>query len=173
MATGNSTLVVNGSLMYVTSHISRDSIQDIQNVVHDTYDDDTVTLAKQLLWEHYSDTANLGKTTARRSKYRCVEDNVDGILKIDEHFSGKTQLPVIFVASNMKNLPEAQRKPEDQTPKSSTENSLESRLEILENHMVTVLMETKRAETVDRQSGNHPRPYSSVIHGDRQPAVKQ
>ena len=76
MATGNSTLVMNGLLMYVTSYISRDTIQDIQNVVHDTYDDDTVTLAKQLLWEHYSDTANLGKNTARRSKYRHVEDIV-------------------------------------------------------------------------------------------------
>ena len=78
MATGNSTLVVNGLLMYVTSYISRDTIQDIQNVVHDTYDDDTVTLAKQLLWEHYSDTANLGKNTAKRSRYRHVEDIVDG-----------------------------------------------------------------------------------------------
>ena len=151
MATGNSTLVVNGLLMYVTSYISRDSIQDIQNVVHDTCDDDTVTLAKQLLWEHYSDTANLGKNTVRRSKYRHVEDIVDGIRKIDEHFSDKTQLPVIFVASDMRNLPE------DQTPKSSTGNSLERHLEILANQMVTVLMETKRAETFDRQSGNQPR----------------
>ena len=40
MATGNSTLVMNGLLMYVTSYISRDSIQNIQNVVHDTYDDE-------------------------------------------------------------------------------------------------------------------------------------
>ena len=134
---------------------------------------DTVTLAKQLLWEHYSDNANLGKNTARRSKYRHVEDIVDGIRKFDEHFSGKTQLPVIFVASDMINLPEARRKPENQTPKSSAGNSLESRLEILENQMVKVLMETKRAETVDRQSGNQPRPYSSVIRGDRQPDVKQ
>ena len=54
MATGNSTLVVNGLLMYVTSCISRDGIQDIQNFVHDTYDDDSVTLAKKLLWEQYS-----------------------------------------------------------------------------------------------------------------------
>ena len=73
----------------------------------------------------------------------------------------------------MRNLPEARRKPEDQTPKSSTGNSLESRLEILENQMVKVLMETKRAETVNRQSGNQQRPYSSVIRGDRQPDVKQ
>ena len=34
-------------------------------------------------------------------------------------------------------------------------------------------METRRAETVARQSGTQPRPYSSVIHGDRQPDVKQ
>ena len=61
MATGNSTLVVNGLLMYVTSYISRDSIQDIQNVVHDTYDDDSVTFGNNVLWKHYSDTANLGK----------------------------------------------------------------------------------------------------------------
>ena len=74
MATGNSTLVVNGLLMYVTSYISRDTIQDIQNVVHDTYDDDTVTLAKQLLWEHYSDTANLGKI--------LYEGQSTGMLKI-------------------------------------------------------------------------------------------
>ena len=73
----------------------------------------------------------------------------------------------------MRNIPEARRKPEDQTPKSSTGNSLESRLEILENQMVKVLMETKRAETVNRQSGNQQRPYSSVIRGDRQPDVKQ
>ena len=39
--------------------------------------------------------------------------------------------------------------------------------------MVTVLMETRRAETVDRQFGIQPRPYSSVIRGDRQPDVKQ
>ena len=50
----------------------------------------------------YSDTANLGKNTARRSKYRHVEDIVDGIRKIDEHFPDKTQLPVIFVASDMR-----------------------------------------------------------------------
>ena len=73
----------------------------------------------------------------------------------------------------MINLPEALRKQEDQTPKSSTGNSLESSLEILENQMVKVLMETRRAETVDRQSGNQPRSYSSVIRGDRQPYVKQ
>ena len=72
----------------------------------------------------------------------------------------------------MRNLPEALRKPEEQTPKSSTGNSLESRLEILENQMVMVLMEIKRAETVDRQSGNQPQPYSTVIRGDRQPDVK-
>ena len=47
MATGNSTLVVNDLRMYVTSYVSRDSIQDIQNVMHDTYDDDSVTLAKK------------------------------------------------------------------------------------------------------------------------------
>ena len=122
------------------------------SIVHDTYDDDTVTLAKQLLWEHYSDTANLGKNTARRSKYKHVEDIVDGIRKIDEHFSDKTQLPVIFVASDMRNLPEARRKPEDQTPKSSTGNSLESRLEILENQMVKVLMEPKeQRRLIDNQ----------------------
>ena len=39
--------------------------------------------------------------------------------------------------------------------------------------MVTVLMETRRAKTVDRQSGKQPRPYSPVICGDRQPDVKQ
>ena len=164
MATGNSTLVVDGLFMYVTSYISRDSIQDIQNVVHDTYDDDTVTLAIHVLWKHYSDTANLGKNTARRSKYRHVEDIVDGIRKIDEHFSDKTQQSVIFVASDMRNLPEARRKPGDQTPISSTGNSLESRLKILENQMLTVIMETRRAETVGRQSGNQPRPYSYVIN---------
>ena len=98
---------------------------------------------------------------------------VDGIHKIDKHISDKTQLPVIFVASDMRNLPEARRKPEDQTPKSSTGNSLESRLMVLENQMVTVLMETRRSETVDKQSGNQHRPYSSVIRGDRQPGVKQ
>ena len=91
-----------------------------------------------------------------RSKYRHVEDIVDGIRKFDDHFSDKTLLPVICVASDMRNLPEARRKPEDQTPKSSTGNSLKSRLKILENQMVTVLMETRRAGTVDRQSGNQP-----------------
>ena len=32
------------------------------------------------------------ENTTRRSKYRHVEDIVDGIRKIDEHFSDKTQL---------------------------------------------------------------------------------
>ena len=36
----------------------------------------------------------LEKNTARRSKYRHVKDIVDGIRKIDEHFSDKIQLPV-------------------------------------------------------------------------------
>ena len=71
MATGNSTLVVNDLLMYVTSYISRDSIQDIQDVVHDNHDDDTVTLAKQLLWEHYNDTANIGKKYCKKVKVQA------------------------------------------------------------------------------------------------------
>ena len=39
-------MVVNGILMYVTSYIIsyRDSIQDIQKVVHDIYGDASVTL---------------------------------------------------------------------------------------------------------------------------------
>ena len=48
--------------------------------MHDTYDDDSGTLQC---------AANLGKNTARRSKYRHVENIVVGIRKIDEHFSDK------------------------------------------------------------------------------------
>ena len=110
---------------------------------------------------------------AGRSKNRHVEDIIDRIRMIDKHLFDKIQLPVIFVASYMRSLPEARRKREDQTQKSSTGNSLERRLKILEYQIVTVLMETRRAQPVDRQSGNQHQPYSSVIRGDRQPDVKK
>ena len=81
MATGNSTLVVNDLLMYMTSYIRRDIIQDIQNVVHDTYDDGSVTLANNLLWEQYSDAANPGKTPQEGQSTGMLKIHVDGIRK--------------------------------------------------------------------------------------------
>ena len=102
MATGNSTLIVNGLLMYVTSYISHDSIQ---NVVHDTYDDDTVTLAKM----YYGNITVILLTLEKILQ----EGQSTGMLKILltvsvrlTNTSDKTQLPVIFVASDMRNLPE-------------------------------------------------------------------
>ena len=61
IATGNPILlVIDRLLIYATSCISCDAPQDIQNVVHDTYNDEAATIAKYMLWVHYCDAAELG-----------------------------------------------------------------------------------------------------------------
>ena len=67
--------------------------------------------------------------------------------------SDKPQLPVIFVARDMRNLPEARRKPEYQTPESSTGNSLVVDIERLSTddryvHSFKVVTYRKQAEMV-------------------------
>ena len=54
------------------------------------YKDESVTTAKVLLWEHYDGAVDFGRDTARRSKSKHVDDIVDGIRKVDEHYSDKT-----------------------------------------------------------------------------------
>ena len=88
----------------VNSNIDRDTTWDIINVIHEA-----VVLAKNILRDHYAEIASLGNNTSRRSKYKQVEDIIDGIVKIDATFSEKEELPVVFVASDMRAI--SQQKP--------------------------------------------------------------
>ena len=163
MASASPTLVIDGLLMYVTSCISCDTPQDIQNVVQDTYNDESVTTAKVLLWEHYDEAVDLGHNTARRSKNKHVEDIVDAIRKVDEHYSDKVSLPVIFVASDTRTLPSVRPQPVEP----AGDAKFESRVKALEDQMALVLMDARRADrnqTVPLQS----RPYSSAVKNNRQ-----
>ena len=135
MASAIPTLVDNGLLMYVNSNISRDTNRDIINVIHDAYNDEAVVLAKNLLWDHYAEIASLGKNTSRRSKYKHVEDIIDAIVKIDATFSDKEELPVVFVASDMRALPAMKMKDLG----SSSERVMENRVKALEEQMITMM----------------------------------
>ena len=169
MATGNPTLVVDGLLMYVSSSISSDTPQDIVNVVHDTYNDEAVVLAKTLLWEHYGEKAKLDKYISRRSKYKHVEDIVDGMRKIDVEFSDVVELPVVFVATDMRTLPNVnvkvttsdslERTLPNVNVKVSTSDSLESRVKLLEEQMALIRMDAVKMN------------YSKVVTSPAIPSV--
>lgn len=161
-------LVIDGLLMYVTSCISCDTPQDIQNVVYDTYNDETVTTAKALLWEHYDEAVDLGRNTARRTKNKHVEDIIGGIRKVDEHYSDKTELPVIFVASDIRTLPAKQSK----TANPDVDVKFESRVKALEDQMALVLMDDRRADHSQTVS-SQPQQYSSAVTRNMQQDISQ
>ena len=64
-----------------------------------------------------------------------MEDIIDAIVKIDATFSDKEELPVVFVASDMRALPAMKMKDLG----SSSEKVMENRVKALEEQMITMM----------------------------------
>ena len=129
--------VVNELLMYVCSKLNSDTVDDVTKAVDDFYGDEAVTDAKEILWTHYGVLAVLGRNVSRRTKYKHVEDIVDALRTVDTTYPDKLQMPTIFVARSMFNLPTISQSPS--TVPSNHSCPLENRVHILESQMVEII----------------------------------
>ena len=134
MSTNAPEYVVNELLMYVCSKLDSDTADDVTKTVDDFYGDEAVNDAKVILWEHYGVLAVLGRNISRRTKCKQVEDIVDALRTVDATYPDKLQMPTIFVARSMFNLPTITQSPS--TVPTNHNCALENRVQILESQMV-------------------------------------
>ena len=134
MSTNAPEYVVNELLMYVCSKLDSDTADDVTKTVDDFYGDEAVNDAKVILWEHYGVLAVLGRNISRRTKCKQVEDIVDALRTVDSTYPDKLQMPTIFVARCMFNLPTITQSPS--TVPTNHNCALENRVQILESQMV-------------------------------------
>lgn len=100
--------VRNELLAYVFDQKDRDHEFDIDRTVSKFYNDDAIKNAKSVLWEHYA--AQLPawqerKKGAQPPKEKNIRDILSGAKTIDEKCSAMEDLPVIFAAVKLCNVP--------------------------------------------------------------------
>ena len=106
------TVLVNEVLAYMFHATQVDHTAKLQRTVLDIYDEPSISTAKLLLWEHYQvnldPSYNTDRNNRGRSKKEKEVDDILGCLKdIEKVFFRNEDLPVVFAAVNLTNLPPA------------------------------------------------------------------
>ena len=102
----------NELLVYAFDAYHRNNADDLGNVILNCYDDVAVRTTKTLIWEKYGHKLSVWKDRRNtvgnptNAKEKEVTNVVMSIRTIDEKFSDVDELPIIFVAIRMKNLPD-------------------------------------------------------------------
>ena len=160
----------NELLAYAFDAYHRNNADDLENVILNFYDDVAVRTAKTLIWEKYGDKLPVWKDRRNtvgnptNAKEKEVNDVMMAIRTIDEKFSDVDELPTIFVAIKMKNLPDRG---------DISELSVRNRLSVLEAQMSELLTDrathaaTARAEratyAATAREGHIPPPVNGTI----------
>ena len=147
MATDGPEYIVNELLMYLGSKLDSDTSSDVTNAIYEFYCDEAVDDAKMVLWESYSIIATLGRNIARRTKYKQVEDIVVAYQAVDSTYPDRSQMPVIFVARSMTNLP--QTKQPTVSVHSKEGCVLENRVTVLETQIAELIKASAMAQSAD------------------------
>ena len=135
------TVLVNEVLAYVFHATQVDHTAKLQRTVLDFYDEPSISTAKQLLWERYHVNLDPSYNTDRNNRGRSkkekeVDDILDGLKDIEKVFSRNEDLPVVFAAVNLTNLP-----PADNVHVNNNHVHMDhdQRLKLLELQMIEVL----------------------------------
>ena len=104
------TVVVNEVLTFIFHRIQSATLDDIRRTLLDFYEDSPISSAKSTLWDGYQIHLNATFNTKRNNRERSkkekeVEDTLSGIRDIEKVFSCNEDLPVLFAATNLENLP--------------------------------------------------------------------
>ena len=104
------TVVVNEVLTFIFHRIQSANLDDIRRTLLDFYEDSAISSAKSTLWDGYQIHLNATFNTKRNNRERSkkekeVEDILSGIRDIEKVFSCNEDLPVLFAATNLENLP--------------------------------------------------------------------
>ncbi len=131
------TLVVDEVLMYVFSKCQSDHNEDLKRNLINFYDDSAMNTAKTLLWEHYSthldQTLNAARNNrGRPKKEKEAEDILSGVKDIESQFPRYVDLPVVFCAVHLDNLPSS-------VVPINPVTEVNQRLNLLELQMIEVL----------------------------------
>ena len=133
--------------MYLGSKLDSDTSSDVTNAIYELYCDEAVNDVKMVLWESYSIIAILGRNIARRTKYKQVEGIVEAFHAVDSTYPDSSQMPDIFVARSMSNLP--QTKQPSVSVHSKEGSVLENRVSVLETQIAELIKASVMAQSVD------------------------
>ena len=135
------TVLVNEVLAYVFHAAQTDHAAKLQRMLFDFYDEPSISTAKLLLGEHYHVNLDPSYNTDRNNRGRAKKekevDDILGCLKdIEKVFSQNEDLPVVFAAVNLTNLPTADN---GHANNNHLNMDYEQRLKLLELQMIEVL----------------------------------
>ena len=135
-------LVINELLSHVFFMYKTEQMQDISDVVDKYYSADAVADAKLTLWQNYGVNGHDARprwedrrqTRGTKSvKDKELTDLLDGVKAIDQMYCDTQELPTIFVAVNLLNVPPCK-------PTGSNDDDLTHRVRNLEQQMDEVLL---------------------------------
>ena len=154
------TVVVNEVLTFIFHRIQSATLDDIRRTLLDFYEDSAISSAKSTLWDgyqiHLDATFNTKRNNRERSKKeKEVEEILSGIRDIEKVFSRNEDLPVLFAATNLENLPLIS------CAGASEPSTLSQRVALLELQMIEVLKDRGASN-----NGSHPKQTSDSSHPD-------
>ena len=135
------TVLVNVVLAYVFHAAQTDHAAKLQRTLLDFYDEPSIATANLLLWEHYQVNLDPSYNTdcnnrGRSKKKKEADDILDGLKDIEKVFSRNEDLPVLFAAVNLTNLPSADNV---HVNNKHVHMDHDQRLKLLELQMIEVL----------------------------------
>ena len=156
-------VVVTEVLTFIFHRIQSATFDDIRRTLLDFYEDSAISSAKSKLWDgyqiHLDATFNTERNNRGRSKKeKEVEDILSGVRDIEKVFSRNEDLPVIFAATNLENLPSIA------CASASEPSTLSQRVALLELQMIEVLKDRGASN-----NGSHPKQAPAPSHPDVSP----
>ncbi len=144
----------NELLTYAFDSYNRDNIDDIELAINNFYEDKSVRTAKQLLWDKYTEKLPAWKdrrnTKDSGAKERDVSDIMQAIRTLDEKYSDDDEMPFVFAAVKIRNLPDK---------RAPNELSVHNRVCVLELQ-VSELMAAKHTYAATATAGGIPPPLN-------------
>lgn len=128
--------IPNELLAYATDTFRTATANELEEIILNFYDETAISSSKRLLWQHYKD--HLPEMQSRRNTQKNpnnkkeleTEDIVAALKKLDELYGTDDDVPVVFVAIRMKDIP---------NHRFISELSLRNRISVLESQMSEVL----------------------------------
>ena len=146
------TFVRNEMLAYACNAYNNDPLEAIKQTLLDFYEESAIHDAKVELWRAYNVyLPNWIDRLSIQGTPQCVKevgDTLRAIGDIDKRFAGTENLPYVFVAVNLRNLPPIN--PPRNAPSSAKQDDMVeilSRLEKLERHIMMQRPEAKSRPT--------------------------
>ena len=132
-------VVINEALSYVFFMYKNENQKDLTRLVSNFYGADAISKAKTVLWEYYGASGHdaLPKKEDRRKgtksiKEKELEDILNAVKAIDEIYCDADELPTVFAAVSLVNLPSCK-------PDVSDDADIRHRVKCLELQMNEVL----------------------------------